>query len=929
MHIRLLAIATLLSALPVLAPAEFQLTSGGEVATETGARSTSPVQVKYSHQPRQRPRGTRALNLSPSQLTGPENLDLALMANGVGAPLDLSLESFLLATPFWDGTAPWTLRAIDQRGAGLNLAKDAVELRPARIGSIQALQVLVDSDLMEGDATLELTPPSPRSPASRFVPISEFPDVARMASELFINGAQLTQVPVGSSTPRGGVAPPAVPGTLRAWHTGGDEILSIPLADLGITAGEIANLGTDHHGTNIGIGGVIGGTDLWLYAPKFETTENRTDSIFLTPSASSPSQVMNSRAAFSTLTPGGTEVAQDRTREYEWNLRYERGSINPLGERFVFHRVLSGGTESYQLPVFDHLTETTVTMQVEAHGFNFSGNYPDHYAEFALETYNSPQAIWDGRVPFNGSYDAPVPLPNGPMLSFSHGIPAGSPFSGGIDIQNLEKINLSWRGYPRVDSSTLSATVDIASDISPRRVTIGGFPGGTTAGDILLLDIAQLDPPTIITGAVPFTDADGTVAFEFEVSSVAAKIYVQHVSTINSVSAVVPSRSLPLPPAGEMLAGVYVADPIFQDELAPLSTRRGDGIVQLDPQAAYDTFSGGQQSRDAIVQAVQWLLANAPSRVPLPQLLLVGHGSLDPKDYLGTQTGAQIHPYVEDSALSGGIAIENPVDFQYGLTEGSDGFEDVYYSRIPARTEAEVAEAVTKILLFDDISETLRGLDRPGIFVTDNEAGFHADIPEIVSIWSETGHPSEEITIPLSGADVVAIRADIYSALQDDDGAAFMMYTGHGNVDRWASENIFNNTDVPSVDTTNKWPIISTFTCLNGYYAFPGASTPSLGEELLFTNMGAAAVIAPCSVDYYFEQKSFAEEILSLLGNSSRGGGLPTTVGELLTRARNNYLVKYPAFHRTAHEYLMFAEPQTPIPLQSLTNVPIEMWLVN
>ena len=64
-------------------------------------------------------------------------------------------------------------------------------------------------------------------------------------------------------------------------------------------------------------GGVLGGTDLWLYAPLIETNQNIGDAVFFTPGASVPSASMTSRPAFDTLSAAGTEVAYERTREYE------------------------------------------------------------------------------------------------------------------------------------------------------------------------------------------------------------------------------------------------------------------------------------------------------------------------------------------------------------------------------------------------------------------------------------------------------------------------------------------------------------------------------------------------------------------------------------------------------------------------------------
>jgi hypothetical protein len=354
--------------------------------------------------------------------------------------------------------------------------------------------------------------------------------------------------------------------------------------------------------------------------------------------------------------------------------------------------------------------------------------------------------------------------------------------------------------------------------------------------------------------------------------------------------------------------------------------RGSASLLLLDPQAAYNAFNGGQESPEALRDAVRALLDAHPFRHPFPGLLLAGHASLDHHDYLGLQASPQVPCFIDESVQTEFGTFENPIDYPYALLYGDDLLPDVMLGRIPARTSAELALAVSRIVQHDALAATLSLSDRPGVFIADADNNFAADNPTWVSMWQQTGNTGLAIRRADYATTALAFGA-IQSVMQASPaGAAFVMYSGHGFNDTWWSSAVMSPTRVASIDTEGRWPIVATFTCLNGYYAFPGATSPTLSEAWLFstdpgTLRGAVANIAPCSADFYIQQRLFAEAVLD--GFTLSEDQRPRSVGELLLRAQADYATEWPMLEKTLKEYLLFGDPATSLAIDPpLSGIP-------
>ncbi len=853
----------------------------------------------------------------------PEDLR-PLIDNPAPAP-GIDRQGALLSLPRGTSFSPEGLSITMRGGAPVN----DIQVDFVRIGPYPALSITAPSKGNEGEFDLSL---SLRKSASR---TGKAKSPERIADSLFINKTFESYVKKDRQQTTS-TFPPEPPGTYRIGYSEGNEILRLPLDGLGLSHSELDQLELLHHGQQLPVGGTDG-SSLWFYGPRRNTLTDATDSVFATPDNGSPSPAMSERAAYETLSASlAGEISQARSRFYEENRYYERSTPLPIGERFVYHQVrfpAGGGYDSEataDLPFWDAATSSEIRVTASFVSItDVPGTTPDHEARLGINGESLPLFQWEGRTLYTSG---PVTLqlsqpPGPPALSLSHEIPRLLP---GVfaDRQNLESLLVEWEGYPRLNAQG-SCTLELPEASTPRLVTIGGFPPGATAEEIILLDITDPYAPVKLLG---FERLASNTAIEFEAPAKSRIFHAQYLPAASSPATVAPSEELPHLPGGK-LERIYVRPPEMAGELSRLVEHRGaESTWQFEPQAAYNVYNGGQESPEAIQQALKEAIAEAEHRVSFPTVLLVGHGSLDRRDYLGIQSGAQIPPFVEESvpASAGGVTIESPTDFPYALLEGEDDFPDARVGRLPVRTPSDLAIIIDRILDYDEKVSLFRDQERPGLFITDNDGLFLADSAKWPGYWDQTGQPSIRYDIPLpplSTDEVQALRDEIRAYLEQSPvGMGFVLYIGHGNTDIWASERLVDVPAIPGIATEARWPIVATFTCLNGYYAFPGGSQTLAEAWLLEPNHGAVANMAPTSIEYYFEQSLFTTEVMEAIALPP--DERPRDAGGVLFRAWNTYTARHPLVADSARIFNLFGDPETSFAFSQQTVSPGTIWQI-
>jgi hypothetical protein len=279
---------------------------------------------------------------------------------------------------------------------------------------------------------------------------------------------------------------------------------------------------------------------------------------------------------------------------------------------------------------------------------------------------------------------------------------------------------------------------------------------------------------------------------------------------------------------------------------------------------------------EARPEALRAFLRAAYQDWPEPRvryILLLGDATYDFKDYLGTGSANQVPPWMTKTSYL--LTASDPA---YAAVNGEDLLPDVALGRLPAANVTEMKAMVDKILRYEGESFPL---DAGIVLVADNpdDAGdFERDAREIAE-GVLAGRRVETLFLGELGASV--LRERLTDRL--DEGASLASYLGHGGIHLWASENVFDTTDVASLSPQGRQPILLTLNCLNGYFHFPYFD--SLGEAMVKAEgRGAIAAFSPSGLSLDAPAHRFHQALMrALLDRSNR------RLGDAVLKAQEEY----------------------------------------
>jgi hypothetical protein len=336
---------------------------------------------------------------------------------------------------------------------------------------------------------------------------------------------------------------------------------------------------------------------------------------------------------------------------------------------------------------------------------------------------------------------------------------------------------------------------------------------------------------------------------------------------------------------------LLVAPRLFLSAARPLvELRRSQGLrvkaVALED--VYAQFGHGE----ADPHALRLFLAHAYAiwRPPSPRyVVLLGDSTYDPKDYLKTGVRDQL-----PSALVKTSNLWTASDPSLAAVNGDDLVPDIALGRLPAKNEEEARRLIDKVVAFEAAGHDLQG---PAVLVADNpDAGgsFEADA-EAMAQGPLAGREVQRVFVRELGG---ATRDTIRSAL--DAGPAVVSYMGHGGTAVWASENVWNVLDVPSLRPQARPPLLLTMNCLNGFFTFPPFD--ALGEAMVKGDArGAIAAFSPSGFSVNEAARGYQEALLRELPRHGR-------LGDALLAAQAAY-TDSGAFPELLSIYHLFGDP--------------------
>jgi uncharacterized repeat protein (TIGR01451 family) len=276
---------------------------------------------------------------------------------------------------------------------------------------------------------------------------------------------------------------------------------------------------------------------------------------------------------------------------------------------------------------------------------------------------------------------------------------------------------------------------------------------------------------------------------------------------------------------------VMISYPEFETRLAPLSKlhrTEGKTVAVINVNDIYDEFNFGERSPYALrsflqTATTQW--KNSPK-----YLLLMGDASLDPRNYLGLGFFDFVPTKIIVTSELKTASDDWFSDFN------NTGFAQIATGRLPVRTQDDASTVVGKI--------TGYATSQSGGWT--NQTLMVADRDDSIDFTKQSQSVQGLLPKSMNVRDIYAGNMDAASARQQiiadiNSGDLLVNYTGHGSVEVWSGDNLFDDAAATSLTNGSQLPVFLIMNCLNGF--FQDVYTESLAESLLLAKNGGAVAV--------------------------------------------------------------------------------------
>ena len=425
---------------------------------------------------------------------------------------------------------------------------------------------------------------------------------------------------------------------------------------------------------------------------------------------------------------------------------------------------------------------------------------------------------------------------------------------GASDVSLVDTVLLTYPHSYIANSNSLRMTA-----ASGQKVTVSGFSGSSVQViDITNPSSVSLVPGTVSAGKVAFVPQGGGTRTLLAVAS----------SQFASPASITGNQGSSWHSAQAGADMVIISHGDFIDSLAQLvALRQSQGlkVVVVDVEDLYDEFNFGVESPYAIRSFL--LAAKANWSTKPAYVLLMGNGTFDPRNYLGTTVPDLVPAKLVDTNLIETASDDWFADFN------NDGIPEMVIGRLPARTEDQAVAMVNKIVAYEQ-ARAGGWKDKVLLVAGQNDAenDFEAYTTALLALLPG-GLPVTQI---FQGSDSLA-HSDLENSI--NLGVGLVNYIGHGSNEIWAG-GLLSSTDTLDLINGLKAPVVIAMTCLNGY--FQDVYTNSLAGALMNApGGGAVAVWASSGLTESGPQAAMDQALIRVLYGSQ-----PVTLGEAAASAK-------------------------------------------
>ncbi|MCP4357238.1 MAG: hypothetical protein GY796_04375 [Chloroflexi bacterium] len=574
---------------------------------------------------------------------------------------------------------------------------------------------------------------------------------------------------------------------------------------------------------------------------------------------------------------GSTQNIITQSRHLEDNLLYEAQALDIEHTDPWYWQKLRQG-ENVEIPfTLPPLTDGSGSLQITLWGVTHALDIEDDH-DFELRV--NGQAIdtirWDG----NTHYTANIPLPPGTLQAGENSITLdnGIPGAALLDIMQLNNLDLTFPTPAAAQTDQLIFSADQESAF-----TLSGF-----ADAPLVLDVQDPTQPALLSGRYEDGQMFVDVAEGMQVTAVGPQGFL-------SPQSVTPMRQSDWHNSDNQADLLIITTDALAPALEPLVTARqeqGLSVAVVPTAEIYAEFGYGEASPTTINQFVTYAVENW--QTPPQYLFLVGDATSDYRSYT--------HPLPENHLPSPMVPVqysgETVSDSRLADIDG-DMRPDLAVGRWPVNTPAEVESLVARTLAYEQSTAADNAL-----FTTDGTEEQFGIIAQ--RIWQDSQIPDEAVT-HLDGATIPEVTAAW------NDGAWLTTYIGHGSLELWGKDDVFNSAAVSGLASDNP-PIVVQLTCLTGLFAQPDVE--SLSEVMLKHENGPVLLVAATSLTLSTHQEPFATALLQNLNNQET-----ERMGDAFQQAKLSLNLEHNiGLREISDTFVLLGDPSTIIIRPSATN---------
>jgi hypothetical protein len=482
-------------------------------------------------------------------------------------------------------------------------------------------------------------------------------------------------------------------------------------------------------------------------------------------------------------------------------------------------------TESFSLSGVDSSSSLPARLVVFLQGGSDAEGVVDHHLRLSLNGTFVGETRFDGKVALRFDTTVPASL----LREGSNDLTLENVGDTGVySLVLLDKFSLL---YPQTPSSRGGVFEGTWTETGVAEVSV--------SSPAVLLDVTGTAAADGIA-----TSASSTVqwltAFETSPSAVRFSAQAGHRYVLASPGSLLSPRiSIPAPSSlrsrDNQADFIVIAPQAFLPAAPPLLERRqSQGLstraVSLEEIAS--VFGHGEPSAQAIHDFLTFAF-HSWARPSPRYVLLLGESTYDPRNFTTTA-----HPSPLPALWTKTSYLWTVSDPTLAAVNGDDPLPDLAIGRLPATTVEEAQGMIAKVLDWEDSGQNLDG---KAVLVADNPdqgGDFEADTNDIAESFLAARH-TQLIFLSQLGSETRPAILDAFN-----QGASLVSYVGHGGTAVWASENILNSWDAPSLQAQSQQPFMVAMNCLSGYFVAPNFD--ALSEAFLKPQgRGSIAAFSP------------------------------------------------------------------------------------